>query len=75
MPITPLHAFSVVCDVCHRPLAIPDGTDEPNRPQFDLFLTAAHAQALAAYMGWTFDDAHFTCPQCSDTVPTTQKEA
>ena len=74
MPITPVKAFAVVCNLCHLALVIPDGTGEPNRLQLDLFVTTLHAQAQASYMGWTFDHTHVTCPQCSKTANARHKE-
>lgn len=71
MPISAVNAFAVACDRCNLPLVIPDGTGEPNRLQIDLFLTTLHAEAQAAYMGWTLDHQLVTCPRCSPrTDPT-----
>ena len=73
MPINQIEAFVVLCDLCHRPLIVPNPAYSHKPFQVDSFPTRDLAQAAAHLASWTVGRELTACPKCSpitDPAPT-----
>lgn len=68
MPIKPITAYFLQCDLCAEVLPHPNSEPGPHCLEPWLFLATHKARAAAAQANWTCSPLSIICPKCSPPV-------